>query len=234
MLSFKNRSQEIEIMDDLLCNGEVVHQTLRELETINTLLGGNSVTINGIKKLLTKKINRTISIIDLGCGGGDILKLISNWGKKNNYQFQLTGIDANPHIVAFAKNQSKEYPTIDFIPANIFSDSFSNFSFDIAVATLFTHHFTDVELVHLLKTLKQQAKIGIVINDLNRHWLAYYSIKILTQLFSKSSMVKYDAPLSVLRAFKKHELTSILSKAGITNYSLNWKWAFRWQLIITR
>ncbi len=232
MPSFKNRSEEIEIMDNLLCNGEVVHQTLRELETINTLLGGNYVTINGIKKLLTKKISRNVSIADLGCGGGDILKLISKWGQQNNYLFKLTGIDANPHIIAFAKNKCKEYPTIDFKPANIFSDSFKNFSFDIAVATLFTHHFTDDELVHLLKTLKQQAKIGIVINDLNRHWLAYYSIKILTQIFSKSSMVKYDAPLSVLRAFKKHELTSILSKAGISNYSLNWKWAFRWQLII--
>jgi hypothetical protein len=45
-------------------------------------------------------------------------------------------------------------------------------------------------------------------------------------------MVKFDAPLSVLRAFSKTELNDILYKAGITEFSLKWKWAFRWQLII--
>jgi hypothetical protein len=99
-------------------------------------------------------------------------------------------------------------------------------------ATLFFHHFTTKQLIDIFTLLKEQAKLGIVINDLHRHWLAYYSIKFLTKLFSKSSMVKYDAPLSVLRGFRKKELIEILQKAGVENYSLKWKWAFRWQLVI--
>jgi hypothetical protein len=74
--------------------------------------------------------------------------------------------------------------------------------------------------------------VGIVVNDLHRHWLAYHAIKILTRLFSKSAMVKYDAPLSVLRGFTRGELADILKKAGIVQYTLKWKWAFRWQIII--
>jgi 2-polyprenyl-3-methyl-5-hydroxy-6-metoxy-1,4-benzoquinol methylase len=232
MPSFKIRSLEIEIMDNLDCNGEVVDQTLRELEIINRLLGGNSVTLDGIKKLLKHKIQHQLSIADLGCGGGDIVKLVADWGMKHKLRFFLTGIDANPNIVAFAKRNSEGYPNVSFQAINIFSDEFKEKKYDIVLATLFTHHFTNNELIELLKSLKQQASIGIVVNDIHRHWLAYYSIKIITHLFSKSKMVKFDAPLSVLRAFTRNELESILESSGIKDYSLQWRWAFRWQLII--
>jgi hypothetical protein len=82
------------------------------------------------------------------------------------------------------------------------------------------------------KQLKKQVELGYIINDIHRHWLAYYSIKILTRLFSRSAMVKYDAPLSVLRAFKKAELKKILEAAGPAEYKIQCKWAFRWQAIV--
>jgi 2-polyprenyl-3-methyl-5-hydroxy-6-metoxy-1,4-benzoquinol methylase len=227
-----HRSNEVEIMDNLLCQGEVVDQTLRELETINRLLGGNSVTLEGIQKLLTYQTPAHLSIADLGCGGGDILKLVSNWGMKNKIRLTLSGIDANPNIVAFAKRNSEGYPTIKYRALNIFSKEFEETDFDIVTATLFTHHFSDNELISLLTLLRKRTKIGVVINDIHRHWLAYYSIKLITAVFSKSAMVKFDAPLSVLRAFTRKELEALLTAAGISNYTLRWKWAFRWQLII--
>ena len=232
MLSFTYRSNDIEIMDDLNCAGEVVDQTLRELETINTLLGGNHVTISAVKRLLSKKSFANVTIADLGCGGGDILKLVALMGRKMGLKFDLTGIDANPNIITFARKNSEGFPEINFEVDNIFSDEFRVKKYDLILATLFMHHFTEDELVEVFKSLKTQAAIGIVINDIHRHWFAFYSIRLLTKLFSKSKMVKYDAPLSVLRAFKKSELQSILQKAGIESYHLKWKWAFRWQLII--
>jgi 2-polyprenyl-3-methyl-5-hydroxy-6-metoxy-1,4-benzoquinol methylase len=144
----------------------------------------------------------------------------------------LTGIDANPHIVDYAKNHSGDFTNIKFEALNIFSKEFLSRNFDIAIATLFLHHFSDEELIQFFAALKEKAKVGIIVNDIHRHPLAYYFIKWLTSLFSKSRMVKYDAPLSVLRAFKRNELKIILEKAGIKNYELRWRWAFRWQLII--
>lgn len=233
MPDFSIRSQQIELMDDLDCQGEVVDQTLRELETINTLLGGNYVTISGIKKLVKNNdALDPISIADLGCGGGDILRLISSWGKKKHLKMNLTGIDANPNIIQFAKNNSTLFPQIQYEAMNIFSDEFNASRFDIIIGTLFFHHFSSQDLTRFFEKIKYRANLGIVINDIHRHWLAYYSIKWLTGLFSRSAMVKADAPLSVLRAFRKKELIDILEKAGITNYSIRWMWAFRWQVII--
>lgn len=228
---FAFRSTAVEIMDDLDCSGEVVNQTLRELEFINRTLGGNAITINGVSSLLKDKNISSPEILDLGCGGGDMLVLLK---KKLNRLFPaltLHGVDANPNIIAYAREHCGR-SNIQFSAFNIFSDKFKELSCDVAVATLFFHHFTADQLVEILKQLKPQCRVGIVINDLHRTPLAYYSIKILTQLFSKSAMVKFDAPLSVLRGFKKSEWMEILNRAGITNYSLSWRWAFRWKIVI--
>jgi 2-polyprenyl-3-methyl-5-hydroxy-6-metoxy-1,4-benzoquinol methylase len=185
-----------------------------------------------VNKFLSKKSTTVLTIADLGCGGGDILKLVALLGRKMGFKFHLTGIDANPNIIAFARKNSEGFPEIKYEVDNIFSDQFRAKKYDLILATLFLHHFTEDELVKVFRSLRNQASVGIVINDIHRHWFAFYSIRILTQLFSKSKMVKYDAPLSVLRAFKKSELQSILQKAGIEMYQLKWKWAFRWQLVI--
>lgn len=231
---FSKRSNEIEVMDDLTCSGAVVSQTLVELEIINTWLGGNAVTMSGLKTLLssTSNTNKTLKIADVGCGGGDMLKLLASYFKKKSLKAELTGIDANPNIIEFAKNNAKSFNEINFQTQDITSEGFRSQRYDIVFATLFFHHFTSEQLIQVFKSLRKQTTIGIVINDLHRHWLAYYSIKILTKFFSKSTMVQYDAPVSVLRGFRRKELIEILQSAGIDNYILKWKWAFRWQLVI--
>ena len=233
-IDFNIRSGVIEIMDDLNCKGDVVDQTLLELDFINQWLGGNAVTLNGLNTLLAK-VNRQkeISIVDLGCGSGEMLRLIAKQAKQNGRTVKLFGIDANPNITSFAQAHSTGYGNIEFEAQDIFSKEFKERKFDLVLATLFFHHFNDDQLIRFFTQLKNQAQIGIIINDIHRHFLAYHSIRLLTKFFSKSAMVKFDAPLSVLRAFKKKELINILQKAVIKNYSLKWKWAFRWQVIIT-
>ncbi|MDN5201755.1 methyltransferase domain-containing protein [Fulvivirgaceae bacterium BMA10] len=230
---FAERSNQKEIMDDLTYVGEVVIQTLKELKIINKWLGGNKVTIKGFSKLLQNKKHQTLSVADLGCGGGDMLQEIAKWGRKKKYSFQLTGIDANEFIVQYARENTSRFKEIDFQSLNIFSNEFRNQQFDIITCTLFMHHFNNQELITMLRQLKDQAHKGIVINDLHRHWFAYYSIKWITQSFSKSSMVKNDAPISVLRGFRKADWLGILQKAGIKHYTITWKWAFRWMIVIT-
>jgi hypothetical protein len=79
--------------------------------------------------------------------------------------------------------------------------------------------------------MRSNSTIGFFINDLHRHPLAYHSIKWITKIFSKSYLVKNDAPLSVLRGFKRKEWKGLFQQAGIDNYELQWKWAFRWLIV---
>lgn len=229
---FSQRSYEKEIMDDLEFEGPVLDQSLKELRTINKLLGGNKVTTNGLNQLIKKNPQESYSIADIGCGGGDMIRVMADWAKKNLIPCNFIGIDANPNTIAFAKERLKDLDHVNFKVENVFDESFKQEQVDIITCTLFTHHFTDEELLMLFSSFLKKARLGIVINDLHRHRLAYFSIKALTRLFSKSPMVQNDGPLSVLRGFSKKDFISILAQAGIKNSQIKWFWAFRWQVVV--
>lgn len=234
--SLKIRSNEEELLDDLHCQGEEIDQNLKELQIINRWLGGDYVTIQGIGHILGGHniADKVITIADLGCGGGDMLMKISKWAKKKGIKVKLTGIDANPYIITYAAKNCRSFENIEFKTINIFSEEFKQLRFDLITSTLFTHHFSDQELINLYKQLYNQCNFGVLTNDIHRHPLAYHSINALTTLFSKSYMVKNDAGVSVKRAFTKGELKDILAKAEIATYQISWKWAFRWQVIIKK
>lgn len=215
-------------MDDLDISGPVVAQTLKELNTINRTLGGNQISTSAFKKI-TNDLDQFV-LVDLGCGGGDIMMGMAKLARKADKKGSFVGIDANPNIVEYAEKNTAAYSEITYQPINIFSEEFRKMKFDLIHCCLFLHHFSNDQLITLFKSFKGQAKVGIIINDLHRHPLAYWSIKVLTYLFSRSSMVRNDAAVSVARGFKKSDLLMILNEAGIADFKLSWKWAFRWQL----
>ncbi|MEP0712112.1 MAG: methyltransferase domain-containing protein [Algoriphagus sp.] len=232
MSIFAQRSEEKELMDDLNCSGEELNQTLRELKTINRWLGGNYVTTSGLAKVFKSFPQPTYYIADIGCGGGDMIRVMDDWAKNHHKALNFTGIDANRNIIELAAVRLADLPEITWRVQNVFDVEFSEEKVDISTCTLFTHHFNDSELVSLLKSLREKSRLGIVINDLHRHPFAYYSIKWLTRVFSKSKMVQHDASLSVLRSFSRSDWERILKAAQIKHYEISWHWAFRWQVNI--
>ncbi len=232
MSRFAQRSREKEIMDDLDCSGPVLEQTLRELKTINRLLGGNGVTNRGLSQVVQRFPQDHYSLVDLGCGGGDMIAVMQAWASKKHIPIQFIGADANANTSALAKERQAALSEVHGQVANVFDSGFLDEQVDIATCTLFTHHFTDEELVQLFQGLKRKVRLAIVINDLHRHPLAYYSIKWLTRWFSKSPMVQNDAALSVLRSFKRRDWNSIFEEAGLGKVEIHWRWAFRWQICV--
>ncbi|GAB3193995.1 2-polyprenyl-3-methyl-5-hydroxy-6-metoxy-1,4-benzoquinol methylase [Pontibacter aydingkolensis] len=229
----KYRSNEPELMDDLTLSGEELRKNLAELEVINNWLGGHKVVLDALEKPDLAGY-QTIRIADIGCGGGDTLKSIAKWARRKQITVELEGIDANDFMVKYARTCCADYPEISITQYDVFSEAFSEKKYDIVVCSLFCHHFTNTQLIEMFRQLHSQAQHKVIINDLHRHWLAYYSIKYITAVFSGSRLVKNDAPLSVWRAFKREELEQLVQQAGITAYTLKWMWAFRWQLVLEK
>ena len=233
-ISFKQRSNHPELMDDLSLEGKELKQNLDELEVINFYLGGNKVLTNGLDYLLKQHpemAKNEITLADLGSGGGDGLRSMAKWAQKKDLNFRFTGFDANPFMVSYARNRSRAYSEINYETKDIFSPEFKEQKFDVLTCSLFCHHFSDEELITIFRQWKQQARVGVIINDLHRHPLAFHSIRLITQMAKGSRLVQHDAPLSVLRAFKQKELKNILHSAGIKEFRFRWMWAFRYQII---
>lgn len=232
MHMLRQRSDEPELMDDLTLTGEELRQNLAELEVINNWLGGHKVVLDALDRLAAKYKPRHLRIADIGCGGGDTLKSIARWARRKSIKVDLVGVDANEFMVQYARRHCSHYPEVQVQQHDVFSEEFARQKYDVIVCSLFCHHFSDAQLVRMFRQLHQQASIAVLINDLHRHWLAYYSIKYITAAFSRSRLVKNDAPLSVWRAFRRQELDKLVRQAGITKYKLRWMWAFRWQLLL--
>ena len=226
------RSDATEIMDDFSMKGELLRDTLDKLGKINKWLGGNKVTLSGIEQLLEgKSKDETYTIIDLGCGHGDILRLVADYGTKNNYKFELIGIDANQDAIDYATELSADHDNIRFKKSDIFSEAFEALDYDIVLSTLFLHHFNQEEIDKLLKLVSEKANVGIVVNDLQRSRLAYVLFKLLGVTIS-NHMIVQDGLTSILRAFKRQELEAISKKLQLKS-QIRWKWAFRYQWLIT-
>ena len=233
LVDTSHRSSEMEIMDDFTMEGVLFRDTLDKLEIINRFLGGNSVTIKGLKKLLKNQSkNKTITIVDLGCGNGDVLRDVSKFGRKNNYSFKLIGIDANPAAIDYARELSKEYSELSFKTIDILSEDFKKQSYNVVLCTLFLHHLKNEELISFLKKTTENATIGVVVNDLHRHKLAYYLFKLIG-FFIKNKMVRQDGLTSILRAFKRKDLENIAKEIKV-HFSIEWKWAFRYLWIMKK
>lgn len=229
---FKFRSQKKELLDQSDLPKKDLFRNLKELDLINKYLGGHAVSINALKEVLLKvKFDQIPHLGDIGCGGGDSLRAFARWKIKNKIPLKLTGIDLKEDCIEYCIENSQNYPDISFIQNDYRLALNLQLKVDIVHAALFCHHLDDEEIIDLIRFCREN-KMILVINDLERNPIAYYAIKWISQLFSGSYLVKNDAPLSVLRGFKKREWNDLIRRSGAENFSLKNKWAFRHQIII--
>ncbi len=234
-LNTKYRTTDPEIMDDFALEGAQLLDALDKIAQINQLLGGNTLTLNGVKNLISKIPNGQMNtIIDLGCGNGDMLRTLADYAERNKLNFKLIGTDANPFTVNYAINSSIKYPNIEYLSEDIFETNFENINFDIALCTLTLHHFKDNDIIRIIENLERHAKLGIVVNDLHRSKIAYRLFQLIAVAFKLNEMSRKDGLTSILRGFKKEELIRFSRKLQNSNSEIQWKWAFRYQWIITK
>lgn len=217
-----NKSQEKELLDaDEIPEKDLI-QNLKELKFINTFLGGHDVIKKGLKKF-GKEIHK---ILEIGSGGGDNLMML----KRNFSENEYAGLDIKQVCIDYSQSLDSH---INWIKED-YKKHQPEKPYDLIFNSLFCHHFDDFSLIEMLIWMNKNSTKGFFIGDLHRHWLAFYSIKFLTILFSKSYLVKNDAPLSVQRGFTKKEWEILLEKAGIKHYEISWCWAFRHLIVVKK
>lgn len=234
-ININYRTQETEIMDDFLLEGEELRDALDKIAAINKLLGGNKLTLAGVKYLLKKNdLSGPITIADVGCGNGDMLRMLADYGRIHNISLRLLGIDANRYTINYARKLSENYQEIEYICLNIFDAEFRNLQYDIVLCTLTLHHFADNDIATIVSVFNKNAVMGVVINDLHRSRAAYILFKAVCAVFGLNRMSREDGLVSILRGFRRKELEHFAAKLNLKNSKIRWMWAFRYQWIIEK
>jgi ubiquinone/menaquinone biosynthesis C-methylase UbiE len=194
---FAQRLEQSELMDDLSRPEAEFDQAYRELEVINRRLGG----IHAIERFLPDRGN--LLMLDVAAGGCDVSEALLE-----QRSARIVALDINSKGFKFAR---KSWPLV----GDAMDLPFSDHTFDVVMASLFFHHLSNDQCVRALANMWRVSRKLVLVNDLHRHPLAYFSIRVLADRFSKSVMVRNDGPVSVLRAFKPWELLQFAKRAGI-------------------
>lgn len=227
MRDFSQRSAESELMDDENISYAEFHHCLQSLETINHLTLAYRPTLRWLRRW--RAVRGPLRILDAGSGGGDMLRQVAKRfaaGRNKQQKLELIGVDLNPWSKKSAEQHALN-PAIEYHTANIFQFEPER-SIDLIICSLFTHHLSDAQLVEFLRWIDRRAQRGWFINDLHRHAVPYYFIKMATALFSRNRLVRNDAAVSVARAFSVADWRRLLERAGIgERASIRWYFPFR-------
>lgn len=237
MPDFSKRATQPELLDLPDIPFEEIRRNMHELDVINTWLGGHDITVRGIRSMLAGENHRPLGtddkplhICEIGCGGGDNLRAVDRWASRRGLPIRVTGIDINPHCIRYAQQRWNSGTAANWIVSDYRKVSFPEPP-DIIFNSLFCHHFDNASVPEILGWSAENSRLGFFINDLHRHPFAYYSIKWLTAAFSRSRLVRNDAPLSVAKGFSRTEWQTFIDNAFLgkdLSVDIRWAWAFRW------
>jgi len=217
---FHERSDKLERIDTGDYTAAEYDRFLQDIRLVNRFAGDN----RALKKTLLREIKKEnlskFSVLDVGAGSGELLRMIAKFAGKTNKICRLTGVELNRRSAEAIVEESKNYTEIEAVRADAFHLPFANKSFDYTICSLFTHHFTDENAAAVLREMNRVSRRKIYVIDLHRHRMAYVSYKIFCAAFGISRLVCEDGSLSILRSFKPNELEILAQKAGLKNVSV--------------
>lgn len=214
------RSREKEMMDLGGNSPALLEEDLDNLRLLNRTLGAYRGVLWGLDRLTGSERASHFSLLDVGTGSGDIPVAIVRWAKGRGIAPSIVALEPEPVTAAAARRLTRNTPEISIVQCDAFHPPFSPASFDFVLSSQLLHHFSEEEVVALLRTWSRLARRGILVSDLVRHPLAYFGIRLLTLLFTRNEMTLTDAPLSVRRAFTLAEWGELLHRSGIGEFRL--------------
>lgn len=227
-MNFKDRSTEKEVMDSNVLDKELLKLVFRDINIVNKSLNGFSITLNAIEEMIRYYPQSKYTIMDLGCGDGQILRQVADHYNKSGIKMRLVGLNLNPKALEIARENSKNYPNISYLEKNILTLEGMQPQCDILLCTLTMHHFGSKDISEFQRKIIPLVHLGIIINDLQRSRISYYLFKLYSKIFIKTKIAENDGLISIKSAFTRSDLINFSKAIPRVDHEIRWKWAFRY------
>jgi ubiquinone/menaquinone biosynthesis C-methylase UbiE len=224
---FRQRSYKFERIDTSDYTPAEYEGCIVELQRVNQWLGDASA----LRQTLLREIERAgienFSLLDVGAGSGELLRVAAGWARKNNRRARCAGLELNARSARAIREESRAFPEISALRGDALRLPFADAEFDYAICSLFTHHFKDEQVISILRELTRVARRRIFVIDLHRHPIAYYFYTTVGHLFLHNCLIREDGALSILRGFRPHELLQLAQRAGLEGANVERRFPYR-------
>ena len=225
------RSKAPELMDTGCADFADYRRCLRDLSRVNVVTLTHRPTLAWLAR--ETRGMQAFSLLDVGCGHGDMLRRIRRWADRRGLAARLEGVDLNPWSTRVAAEATPPGAAIAYHTANAFAFAGAA-EFDFIVSAQFTHHLGDAEVVAFLRWMEANARRGWFVSDLHRHWFPYHGFGLLARLARWHRIVRHDGRVSIARSFRTGEWRALLAAAGLAPDAAEVSWHVPFRLCVAR
>jgi ubiquinone/menaquinone biosynthesis C-methylase UbiE len=168
--------------------------------------------------LLGQNKLQELRVLDLATGAADIPRAVVAWARKRGTKISVTAVDRNEEVLRSAREWCRDWPEIQFQQGDLLQLPYRTQEFDIVLCSLALHHFTSENAVKILRRMNEIARVGYVLNDLQRNWLTIWTAELLARTLMRSPIVRNDGPQSFRAAFTVRELRGMAEEAGMKDF----------------
>jgi SAM-dependent methyltransferase len=227
----KRRAAEPELMDDFSTGGPELREALRHLRRLNRLFGAAAPTLCGVRKLWAEADKPGgFSILDIGAGSGDVNRRLLRWADEERIDLTITLADITEEACEEARRLFRGEPRVRVVRTDLFE--LPEHCADVVTGTQFVHHFAPHELPRVVQHMLRASRIGVVLNDIHRHWIPWAAVWLTTRLLSHNRYILHDGPLSVAKGFRADDWEHLGKVLGATGMFYAWRPLFRYMVVI--
>ncbi len=217
VLDFSRRACLRELMDEP-SSYQDIRECLRDLARVNRTTLAYRPTLDWLRRLSKGgSASRQLHIVDVGSGGGDMLRIVERWAAGRGMSVRLTGIDRNPLATRAAQEFTDSKSSIRWITGDIYALNYVSEPIDVVISSLFTHHLDDSEIAQFVAWMETVARRGWFVNDLLRSRFSHFGFRVLARAAQWHRFVQHDGPVSIRRAFQADDWTRYVETAGLPN-----------------
>lgn len=201
----RRAADAVEMMDRPDCDPRMLERTYRQFGMVNRLFAGwRRLYLSELRPLMSAGSPTTV--LDIGCGGGDLARLLADWSTRDGLRMKITGVDPDPRASTFASH-GPLHPSVRFRQAASGDLVREGRRYDVVISNHVLHHLQPVELASLLADSQALSRRLSLHNDLRRS-AAAYTLFSMAALPFRGSFIRPDGLVSIRRSYTPAELAA--------------------------
>lgn len=200
----------VELMDDPACDPIRLRRTLSRFRIVNRVVSGwGGVYRTHVRPALARCPGPEARILDIGCGGGDVLRRMVSLARADGFTVTGLGIDPDPRVLEVA-HAARPMPGVHYREAYAGELVAEGSRFTVVISNHLMHHLDGPGFSEMLRDSAALASDTCVHSDIARSRIAYAAYATGITPLAPGSFLRTDGLRSIRRSYRRDELEAVL------------------------